>query len=284
MVQGLPRLTNRWNCVVFLLCVAALVRGAGMEDPHAKKEEGVATPPSPEAIEAGAKLFATACAGCHGQHGEGGRGPKLNDGELVRGATDERLFSSITHGVKGTSMPPFSFTEVEVRRLIAFIRSLSAPASESFIHGDAGNGGSIYYGKGQCATCHSIRGKGGLRGPDLSDIGAVRSVAQLRTALIAPVFQPDGDYRAAKVDLRSGEKLEGVLRGATNYSFELQTDQGDLRLLDAAEIREIRLGKVPLMPSYQGQLTNSELDNILAFLAGQTLRPHGEVSTGSPGH
>jgi putative heme-binding domain-containing protein len=255
-----------------------------MEDPHARKGEGVAAPPTPEAIEAGARLFATACTGCHGQHGEGGRGPKLNDGELVRGATDERLFSSITHGVKGTSMPPFSFTEVEVRRLIAFIRSLSAPASESLINGDAGKGRSIYYGTGRCATCHSIRGNGGLLGPDLSDIGAVRSVAQLRTALIAPVFQPDGDYRAAKVLLRSGENLEGVLRGATNYSFELQTDQGHLRLLDAREIREIQLRKEPLMPSYEGKLTAAELDDLLAFLARQTMRPHDEAPTGSPGH
>jgi hypothetical protein len=102
--------------------------------------------------------------------------------------------------------------------------------------------------------------------------------------LIAPVFQPDGDYRAAKVLLRSGEKLEGVLRGATNYSFELQTERGDLRLLDAAEIREIQLRKDPLMPSYRGKLTDSELDNLLAFLARQTLRPHGEVPAGSPGH
>jgi putative heme-binding domain-containing protein len=255
-----------------------------MEDPLARKGEAVAAPPSPEAIEAGAKLFATACTGCHGQHGEGGRGPKLNDGELVRGATDERLFSSITHGVKGTSMPPFSFTEVEVRRLIAFIRSLSAPASESLIHGDAGKGRSIYYGTGQCMTCHSIRGNGGLRGPDLSDIGAVRSVAQLRTALIAPVFQPDGDYRAAKVLLRSGETLAGVLRGSTNYSFEMQTDQGYLRLLDAGEIREIQLRKEPLMPSYERKLTAAELDDLLAFLARQTLRPHDEVPAGSPGH
>jgi len=254
-----------------------------MEDPHTKKEEAAPGPLSPEAIEAGARLFATACTGCHGQRGQGGRGPKLNDGELVRGATDERLFSSITHGVKGTSMPPFSFTEVEVRRLIAFIRSLSAPASEGLVHGDAANGRSIYYGKGQCATCHSIRGNGGLFGPDLSDIGAVRSLAQLRNALIAPVFQADGDYRAATVVLRSGERIEGVLRGATNYSFELQTDQGDLHLVDATEVREIQLRKDPLMPSYEGRLTAAQLDDLLAFLARQTLRPHEELPTGGPG-
>jgi putative heme-binding domain-containing protein len=277
-------LLSRSSFLAFLLCVAVLFRAAAMEDPHANKEQVAARPPSPEAIEAGAKLFATACTGCHGQHGEGGRGPRLNDGDLVRGATDDRLFSSIAHGVKGTSMPPFSFTEVEVRRLIAFIRSLSAPASESPIHGDAEGGRLIYYGKGQCATCHSIRGAGGLLGPDLSDVGAVRSLAQLRSALIAPVFQPDGDYRAAKVLLRSGGTLEGVLRGATNYSFELQGNDGNLHLLDAGEIREIQLRKEPLMPSYEGKLTPSEIDGLLAFLAHQTLRPLPATVPGGKGN
>ncbi len=269
--------------LALLLCSTAVVR-AGMEDPHPKKDEAPAGPLPAEAVEAGARLFATACTGCHGQHGEGGRGPKLNDGELVRGATDDRLFSSITHGVKGTSMPPFSFTEVEVRRLIAFIRSLSAPASEAVIHGDAARGRELYYGKGQCATCHSIRGTGGLLGPDLSDIGAVRSLPQLRNALLAPVFQPDGDYRSAKVVLRSGRTLQGVLRGATNYSFELQSETGELHLLDAAEISEIRLRKEPLMPSYERKLSSSELDDLLSFLAHQTLRPRPGAPAGGPEH
>jgi putative heme-binding domain-containing protein len=274
-VARISLLITRFALFMLMLCLGRFAPAGLAEEPHTKKEEGAGSPASREAVEAGAKLFATACTGCHGQHGEGGRGPKLNDGELVRSATDDRLFSSITHGVKGTGMPPFSFTEVEVRRLIAFIRSLSAPASESLIRGDSDAGRVLYYGKGQCATCHSIRGNGGLRGPDLSDIGAVRSLEQLRTALVAPVFQPDGDYRAAKVVLRSGETIDGVLRGSTNYSFELQTAGGDLRLLDAGEIREIQLRKDPLMPSYGGELSASEMENLLAFLARQTLRVGG---------
>ena len=36
---------------VFLLCAAAVVSAAGMEDPHPKKEEGPAEPLSVEAVE-----------------------------------------------------------------------------------------------------------------------------------------------------------------------------------------------------------------------------------------
>lgn len=133
-----------------MLVCAFTAAAAFAEDPRPKKDATVTVTITPEAVEAGNRLFGTACSGCHGQHGEGGRGPKLNNGEMIHGATDERLFSSIAHGVKGTSMPPFSFTEVEVHSLIAFIRSLSAPAADSIIAGNPEAGRAIFYGKGQC--------------------------------------------------------------------------------------------------------------------------------------
>ncbi len=262
------------------MLVCALISAAFAEDPHPKKDAAIIVAITPETVEAGGKLFGTACSGCHGQHGEGGRGPKLNDGDMVHGATDERLFSSIAHGVKGTSMPPFSFTEVEVHNLIAFIRSLSAPAADSVVAGNPEAGRAIFYGKGQCGSCHNIRGNGGLLGPDLSDEGSSRSIAQLRGALLTPSLRGDGDYQGASITLRSGQKLEGVLRGATNYSYQLQTAAGDLHLLSADEIRDIQLRKDSLMPSYADRLSPSELDNLVAFLARQTLRPRPTAGAG----
>jgi putative heme-binding domain-containing protein len=262
------------------MLVCACAAAVFAEDPHPKKDAAIPMAITPEAVEAGSKLFGTACSGCHGQHGEGGRGPKLNDGDMVHGATDERLFSSIAHGVKGTSMPPFSFTEVEVHSLIAFIRSLSAPAADRALPGNPEAGRAIFYGKGQCGACHNIRGNGGLLGPDLSDEGASRSVDQIRSALLTPALRSDGDYRGASVTLRTGQKLEGVLRGATNYSYQFQTAAGDLHLLAAEEISDIQLRKESLMPSYAGRLSSSETGDLLVFLARQTLRPRPPAGAG----
>ncbi len=259
-----------------IISLATLVCSlAAAEDPHPKKEAAITVTITPEAVEAGNKLFGTACAGCHGQHGEGGRGPKLNDGGSIREAPDERLLASITQGVKGTGMPPFSFPDAEVRNLIAFIRSLSAAAADSVVAGNPEAGRAIFYGKGQCGSCHNIRGNGGLLGPDLSDEGAARSVLQLRTAILSPAIRPGGDYRGARITLHSGQKLEGVLRGATNYSYELQTAAGDLHLLAAEDIREIHLRKNSVMPSYADRLAPPEIDDLVAFLAHQTVRPRG---------
>jgi len=228
---------------------------------------------TPEAVERGHKLFGSACAGCHGAHGEGGRGPKLSEGELVRGAKDEKLFSSIKNGVPGTEMPPFPLPDDQIRELLGFIRSLSAPAADAIVAGDAEAGRTVFYGAGGCNSCHRIRGEGGFLGPDLSNAGATRTLLQLRTALTNPELRGDSEYRGVRVVLKSGKALEGVMRNATNYSFEVQDKDGNLRPLAADEIREITYRKSSLMPSYAGKLSAADLDNLLAFLSRQIARP-----------
>jgi putative heme-binding domain-containing protein len=228
---------------------------------------------TPEAVERGRKLFSSACAGCHGAHGEGGRGPKLSEGELVRGAKDEKLFSSIKNGVPGTDMPPFPLPDEQIRELLGFIRSLSAPAADANVAGDAEAGRALFYGAAGCNACHRIRGEGGFLGPDLGNAGATRTLLQLRTALTNPELRGNSEYRGVRVALKSGKTLEGVMRNATNYSFEVQDKDGNLRPLAADEIKEIVYRKSSLMPSYAAKLSAADIDNLLAFLSRQIARP-----------
>jgi mono/diheme cytochrome c family protein len=72
-------------------------------------------------IAAGAKLFSLNCARCHGIDATGDEGPDLH--KVTK--TDERIKSTILHGVKG-EMPAFGkkLTEDDAVTLVAFIRSL----------------------------------------------------------------------------------------------------------------------------------------------------------------
>jgi putative heme-binding domain-containing protein len=258
-------------CLVFL--------GAGyllaLEDPHEKKpgDKNLALK-TPEDVAAGGKLFASACAGCHGRHGEGGRGPKLSEGGLILGAEDQRLYSSIKNGVKGTTMPPFDLPDQQIRQLLGFVRSFSAPAAETQVPGNVESGASLFYGKAGCSGCHAIHGHGGFLGPDLTNSGGEHSALQLREAVTNPKLLSTGDYRAVRLVLKSGKTLEGVLRGATNYAFALQTADGNIHSLSAAELRQITYHEGPSMPrDYTKRLTAAEIDDVLAFLARQTVRP-----------
>jgi putative heme-binding domain-containing protein len=264
------RLTSVW-LAGFALWSAAARGETPQQDKAASSKRALR---SPEAIERGRKLFNSACSGCHGLHGEGGRGPKLSDGDLVRGAKDEKLFSSIKNGVPGADMPPFPLPDEQIRELLGFIRSLSAPAADVNAPGDVTAGRALFTGQAGCNRCHRIRGEGGFLGPDLTNIGATRTLLQIRNALVKPGVRGEGEYRGVRVVLNTGRTIEGVMRNATNYAFEVQDSNGELHPLAAQEIEEIAYRRDSLMPSdYASKLSAAEIDNLIAFLSRQTARP-----------
>ena len=94
----------------------------------------------PAAVAAGAKLYATSCAGCHGPDGTGGRGPNLIHKLESDPLKDDELFNIIRHGIPGADMPATSLSDDDTWRLAAFIRALTGPAIETDVPGDAAAG------------------------------------------------------------------------------------------------------------------------------------------------
>lgn len=270
--------------VIFLLTFLGLPCFGKAQD--RRPEENAAENPlkgRPDAIDAGQKLFASMCSGCHGAHAEGGRGPNLEDGQLVRLKDDQHLFGSIRKGVPGSEMPPFSLLDEQVWQLLAFIRSLSAPAAESRVPGDPEAGKVIYFGKAGCSACHMILGHGGFAGPDLSNIGMARSWKQLRQALVDPKSRSRAGYQGVTVLTKGGSRITGIIKDNTNYSVAIQDVDGNLHLLSMLDIREITYRTSSLMPDdYNRRLTAKEIDDVLAFLSRQSVRPV-RVQTSSAG-
>lgn len=82
----------------------------------------------PEAVAAGAKLFAEHCAECHGQAAEGTKKAPSLQAEEVRQATPGTLFWLLTNGVVRKGMPVWSkLPEPQRWQLVSYIKSL-APA------------------------------------------------------------------------------------------------------------------------------------------------------------
>jgi len=226
----------------------------------------------PVNVEAGKQLFAGACSACHGANGEGGHGPSLVDGWQVRRASDADLFNSIKKGVPGTDMPPCALPDEKIRLLAAFVRSLSQPAIVSGVKGDAAAGREIYFNKGGCAACHMIRGKGGFPGPDLSDIGATRTVRRLREAVLEPNARVRPGFRAVRVTTSDGREIQGVAKSYTNYSLGILDSRGELHLLATQELKNIAFPEKSLMPDdYARRLAPQEIENLLAFLSRQSI-------------
>lgn len=137
---------------------------------------------------------------------------------------------------------------------------------KEFIAGDVGVGRSLFYGKALCSTCHAVGGQGSVFGPDLSNIGEIRSRHDLLEAIVYPSASFAREYETYHV--QSGTTgYVGIIDEQTSSSLVIHTGPGSEILLSSPEIDGVETGTVSLMPSgLDKQLTSEELSHLITFL------------------
>lgn len=256
------------------LLAAAFALAIPMAAQHEKEGEKARNPAigDAKAIEAGAKLFAGGCAVCHGSEGQGGRGPNLRERVFWHPLDDPTLFKAVQKGV-GAAMPASNLPDDQAWQVVAYVVSLTSPAIDSPVVGDGGSGEQVFFGKGGCSGCHRVNGKGGQLGPDLSNIATMRSGAQMREAIEDPDADGAQGYRGVTVTLRGGKALKGVARNRTNYALQLQDAQGNLHLIQMADVTDMSMTKGSPMPKdYAKKLSKDEIGNLVAYLSRLSAR------------
>jgi putative heme-binding domain-containing protein len=217
-------------------------------------------------VEAGQRLYGPQCQVCHGANGDGVPGIDLKLGRFRRSSSDEDLARVITTGIAGTGMPPFVLRPEELTAVIAFLRAGFDPASAAVRVGDAARGRALFEGPAECALCHRVNGHGPRLAPDLSDIGAIRTLAALQRALLTPNESLLPIHRPVTIVTRDGEKLRGRRLNEDTYSVQIIDEQENLRSLDKASLRELNVATTAAMPSYADRLSEDELADVIAYL------------------
>ena len=267
-------LTMQINWIVFgLLIPLLMVPAIGQDKPPEKK---IANPFDKDkaAVETGRVQFNSGCAVCHGPTGQGGRGSRLADIERVRKMPDARMFEIIKEGVVGTQMPPSPLTDNEIWQLISFVRSLNLSAVEQDVPGDVAAGETQFFTQGQCSGCHMINGRGGLLGPDLSNIGARRSVDKLRKSIENPDALIEPGYSSVEAVTLDGRRILGAAKNNSNYSIQIMDAQGKFHFLLKRELKSLTHHKNSLMPA--PSLSENQKQNLLAFLSRRSLETAAE--------
>src|SRR5215472_12376996 len=120
----------------------------------------------------GKQVFARHCALCHGADGHGTeRGPNLASSRRVRSRSLDELRGVIHNGIPSEGMPAFDLPVAELDAVTRFVRALSGSAAGANVPGDHTAGEQFFFGKGGCAGCHMVLGRGKAVGPDLSAVG-----------------------------------------------------------------------------------------------------------------
>ena len=225
-------------------------------------------------VDVGRVQFNSGCAVCHGPTGQGGRGSRLADIERVQKMADARMFEVIREGVAGTQMPPSSLSDNQIWQLVSFIRSLNLSAVEQEVPGNSSAGETLFFASGQCSGCHMIRGRGGLMGPDLSNVGARRSADKLRKSIEAPDDFIEPGYAKVDAVTLDGRRITGAAKNNSNHSIQILDAQGKFHFLLKRDLKSLTHYKRSLMPT--PSLSDTEKQNLLAFLSRQSLETPAE--------
>ena len=221
-------------------------------------------------IGAASVKYKRACAVCHGPNGHGGRGPDLVSGRWAHGGTDADIYRTVVNGIPGTDMPAFGgggrggrFNEEDIKAIVAHVRSLANKATPIKVTGNVQRGEALYFGKGNCTTCHMIGGRGGRLGPDLSRVGGQRSPASLKESMLQPGAIIVSNYEGVRIT-KGGRTVQGVIKNEDNFTIQV-FDGNAFHSFDRDGVDRLEEMKDSLMPAYTS-LSAAEIDDLVAYL------------------
>src|SRR5262245_17779140 len=266
-------LTRRLAPLVLVLLVSSLTITA-QTNPFAGDAQAIAD---------GRDIYNRTCTACHGADGAGGEmGPALGaPARRYAQSTDAQIFDAIKNGVPSTQMPRFGgrLSDNDVWKVTAYIRGLRGTAIDAPAAGDAAGGEQIFWGKGECGNCHVVKSKGGLVGPDLTNLAGTRKTASIVDALTKPLHKVFGDggaipkilipnttYQPVRITDANGRVVTGVLKNEDSYSLQVMGTDNELHMFDRAKVSVVYETHTLMPTDYDKRLAPDEFRNLIAYL------------------
>lgn len=219
------------------------------------------------AIKTGLGLFRSRCADCHGIDAKGVRGPDLTQ-VWVSGRSDGGLFSTVRTGVIGTEMPAIGerSPDDEIWKILAYLKTLSAPVPTSGPKGNAQNGERIF--RIQCSSCHRANGRGGRLGPDLSRIGVARARNVVVRRIRGAVEDSLVGFESVSITTKDGQTITGVKKNEDMFSVQIMDSRERLQGYLRSDVKGVDSPKQSTMPAFTPErLSENDLNDLLEYLS-----------------
>ena len=218
----------------------------------------------------GGRLFRAECGRCHGRDAKGNdetSAPDLTTGRFRSADTDKDLFNVIRDGIDGTTMIGISWAQdQEIWQVVTYLNSLSVNPADIQLTGNATEGKKLFNGKGDCNSCHMVKGKGGRLGPDLSIVANRRTPDELKSDLLKPSELVEPRWWTIKVTLPDGTIVQGLRMDEDTFTIRIMDEQENLWHFDKSELKTSQRIETSIMPSFQKTFTENEVDNLIAYL------------------
>jgi len=212
----------------------------------------------------GEQLYKENCVECHGLEGDAVPDVDLGHGRFRRATTDPELVGIVLRGIPNTAMPPNNFSEAQASAIVQYLRAKASRAAATA--GNAAAGQAIFTGKGNCTSCHRIKGNGSRLGPDLSEVGRLRHSTDIEQSIVDPDSFILPSNRFVRLVTRDGATVTGRLLNQDAFTVQLLDSKDQLRTMQRAELKEfVFIDKSP-MPPYRGKLSPQEITDLVSFL------------------
>ncbi len=136
--------------------------------------------------------------------------------------------------------------------------------------GNAGRGREFFQSeqRGACAKCHSVDGTSSLAGPDLQSVGDKFPRRELIRAVLEPSAEIAVGYGLTVVETKSGEVIQGIVKGSTAEALELVGADGRHVRIPLRDIQEQRGSTLSMMPDgLQATMSRADFTDIIEYLA-----------------
>jgi putative heme-binding domain-containing protein len=136
----------------------------------------------------------------------------------------------------------------------------------SLDQGDVAEGRKLFFGKALCSSCHAVSGNGAKFGPDLTNIGEIRSGHDILEAILYPGASFAREYETTNISA-SGSSYTGIIKQQLPEYLILETAPGNVVRLSRSDITATEAGNISLMPpGLHQQLSSREMSDLMAYL------------------
>jgi putative membrane-bound dehydrogenase-like protein len=127
--------------------------------------------------------------------------------------------------------------------------------------------GREWFNTATCAGCHRIGERGGVVGPDLTRVGAIRSGGDLLESILYPSSSFAQGYEPYLLTRRDGEELSGSLVAQGPESVSVRDGIGVIHRVRSDDVGSLRRQQLSAMPEGLEQwLTREQFRDLLAYL------------------
>ncbi len=134
--------------------------------------------------------------------------------------------------------------------------------------GDPDRGRDVFFSKkAACSVCHRIGDAGGTIGPNLTNIGSIRSERDLLESIVFPSATIAQGYQPSLLTLKDGPTRFGIVRRRNEKAIHLADPAGNTARIARKRVEKIRPSARSIMPAGLDRvLSEKQLADLVAFL------------------